>query len=149
MDTTDAITDYRRGLEVQAGPEAVITALTDAAEILRWWTSFTAATCEGDEVTLSTPREDEPLTFVVERPAPDVVSWRVTACGFLPDWVGTRPTFVVRAAAGRTALELHHVGLSPALECFEQCRGGWDHFLPSLQRYVETGTGLPDRPRSA
>jgi uncharacterized protein YndB with AHSA1/START domain len=149
MGTTNATTDYTRRLEVHAPAPSVVTALTDAAEILRWWTSFTAAACEGDEVTLTTPRQDEPLAFVVERPAPDVVRWRVTTCGFLPDWVGTHPTFALTAEAGRTAIEFHHVGLSPALECFEQCRGGWDHFLPSLQRYVETGAGLPDRPRSA
>jgi hypothetical protein len=31
----------------------------------------------------------------------------------------------------------------PALECYDLCRNGWNHFLASLQQLVETGRGTP------
>jgi hypothetical protein len=34
-------------------------------------------------------------------------------------------------------------GLTPKLECFVDCKNGWDHFLPSLRQFVDTGVGNP------
>jgi hypothetical protein len=33
--------------------------------------------------------------------------------------------------------------LTPKLECFVDCKNGWDHFLPSLRQFVDTGVGNP------
>ncbi len=47
--------------------------------------------------------------------------------------------------AGGTELRFRHVGLTPRLECFADCKSGWDHFIPtSLRAYVETGDGHPN-----
>jgi len=141
--------DYVELLQVTAGTEQVLAALTEPDEMLRWWTSFTRSERDGDEVSLFT-RHAAPLVLRVERPSADQVAWTVLSCDFLPDWVGTKPTFVVRPGDGGTiAVAFHHIGLGPALACFDQCRAGWDHFLQSLTRYVDTGAGLPDRPRAA
>jgi uncharacterized protein YndB with AHSA1/START domain len=43
----------------------------------------------------------------------------------------------------RTHLDFEHVGLVPALQCYGLCSDGWNHFLGSLQRFVETGHGTP------
>ena len=70
--------------------------------------------------------------------------WDVTACAFLPDWVGTRPVFTLSEAPdGGCDVRFLHEGLSPRLECYEACRTGWDQYLPSLRDYIETGTGNP------
>jgi hypothetical protein len=148
--TTTTTDDYVGLLHVTATTEAVVAALTDPDEILRWWTAFTISERNGDEIRLFMQRHAAPLVLHVARPSADQVVWTVTSCDFLSDWVGTTPTFVVHADDDRTsAVAFHHVGLGPALECFDQCRAGWDHFLPSLRRYLDTGIGLPDRPRSA
>jgi hypothetical protein len=66
----------------------------------------------------------------------------------MEDWVGTKPTFSVRQnETGTRAVEFRHIGLRPALECFDQCRAGWGHFMPSLQQFLETGKGRPNEPR--
>ncbi len=66
------------------------------------------------------------------------------------EWVGTRLRFELAPAAdGSTELRFEHEGLEPTLECFELCRAGWQQFLGSLQRFVETGRGEPYRLASA
>ena len=76
------------------------------------------------------------------------VTWTVTDCPVMADWVGTKPSFSVRRNDDETCtIEFRHVGLSPALECFDQCRAGWNHFMPSLHQFLETGVGRPNEPR--
>lgn len=145
-----ATDDYVEHMHVHVTTDQVLAALTDPDQILAWWTSFTSAERAGDEIRLFMNRSTAPLVLQVRRPSAHEVAWAVTSCDFLADWVGTTPTFTVSAAAdGSSDVTFHHVGLGPALECFEQCRAGWDHFLPSLRRYLDTGVGLADHPRSA
>ncbi len=60
------------------------------------------------------------------------------------EWVGTRVIFrLTPVDGGRTRLDFEHIGLVPAMECYDLCRDGWDYFLPSLQKYAETGRGTP------
>ena len=44
---------------------------------------------------------------------------------------------------GKTRLDFEHVGLVPALECYDLCRNGWTISSRSLQQLVETGRGTP------
>ena len=68
----------------------------------------------------------------------------VTDCRFLPDWVGTRPTFTITPVDDDASeLRFRHHGLTPELDCIEMCTRGWDHFLVSLRAYVEVGRGSP------
>ena len=75
---------------------------------------------------------------------PTSVQWTVTGCNFLPDWVGTRPTFTITPVDGDASeLRFRHQGLTPDLDCIEMCTRGWDHFLVSFRDYVEVGRGSP------
>jgi hypothetical protein len=87
----------------------------------------------------------EPLVIHVdEATRPTSVRWTVTECGFLPDWVGTRPAFTVAAVDGDASqLHFHHHGLTAELDCIEMCTRSWNHYLASLRDYVEAGCGSP------
>jgi hypothetical protein len=79
---------------------------------------------------------------VAARPA--LVQWTCTSCDFLSDWVGTRPTFtIIPLDDGTTELRFRHVGLDQQLECIELCTRSWNHFIPSLRDYIESGQGSP------
>ena len=54
-----------------------------------------------------------------------------------------RPERRPRTAAPN--LRFRHEGLTPKLECFADCKSGWDHFIPSLAAYVETGRDNPNQ----
>jgi len=87
----------------------------------------------------------EPLVIHVdEATRPMSVHWSVTDCPFLPDWVGTRPTFSITPVDAATSeLHFHHQGLSDELECIDMCTRSWNHYMRSLRDYLEGGQGSP------
>jgi len=144
---TAAADDYTYEMQVHAPLPQIIAALTDGDLICRWWTAATRSERHGDDVRLF--RDDAAfVSFTLDHaPGTSEVTWTVTTC-VMEDWVGTKPSFSVRQDDGGTcAVEFRHVGLRPALECFDQCRAGWGHFMPSLHQFLETGEGRPNEPR--
>jgi hypothetical protein len=54
------------------------------------------------------------------------------------------PTLTITAVDGDASeLQFCHHGLTPELDCIEQCTPGWDQYLASLREYVEAGRGSP------
>jgi uncharacterized protein YndB with AHSA1/START domain len=140
-DTSD-VADYEKTLLVHAAPDALFNALTTTDGLSSWWSQATGSGETGGQLKFLM---SDPLVMrVVAAVRPVSVQWTVTACDFLPDWVGTRPTFTITAIDDATS-ELHfrHRGLTEELDCIEMCSQGWDHFLRSLRGYVETGRGSP------
>lgn len=148
---TAAPDDYAYEMQVQAPASQVIEAVTDADVIGRWWTAVTATERHGDEVQLFMGGDGPAVVVTIDHtPGSGEVTWLVTDCPVMADWIGTQPAFSVRSNRdGTSAVEFRHVGLRPALECFDQCRAGWNHFMPSLHQFLETGTGRPNEPRDA
>jgi len=140
--TPVAATDYTKRMHFDAPPEAVFDALTTLSGLAGWWAPVSGSGTEGGELRF-TMGYQEPLVIHVDtarRPA--TVIWSVLACAFLPDWVGTTPSFTLSPAdTGGCDFQFQHRGLTPQLECYSECRKGWDHFLPSLREYVESGRG--------
>ena len=132
-------TDYTAHFVVQADPATVFAAPTTRAGLAGWWTAWTSVTgsgAEGGEVRFPFGGHDQ-LVIHVDAARPNTVAWSVEECAVLPEWAGTRPTLTIRPLAdGGTEIDFHHVGLAPALECFGECRNGWDQYLASLQVYL-------------
>lgn len=61
------------------------------------------------------------------------------------EWDGTDIVFEIDQKDNRTTVNLTHIGLTPKLECFEDCSGGWKHYFGgSLKKLITTGSGEPD-----
>lgn len=60
------------------------------------------------------------------------------------EWTGTQVVFEITEKAGQTQLSFTHVGLSPQVECYKACSGGWTFYLQSLCTLITTGKGQPD-----
>lgn len=81
-------------------------------------------------------------------PARKIV-WHTTDCHLdllknPKEWKGTDIVFELEPAGNGTRINMTHVGLSPGLECFEDCNKGWDFFLKeSLFDFLEKQKGLP------
>lgn len=135
----DLTADYTAQIIVDATPATVLEALTTTTGLAGWWTAWTSVTGSGDEggeLRFSFGGDDQ-LVLHVNAGRPTTVAWSVEQCAVLPDWAGTRPTFTMRArASGGTEIDFHHIGLAPALECFGECRKGWDQYLASLRTYL-------------
>jgi uncharacterized protein YndB with AHSA1/START domain len=140
----NASADYQKTIRVNARPEALFDALTTPDGLTAWWVRAAGSGESGGELQffMGAP---EPLVIHVDHATrPTSVQWSVTDCSFEPDWVGTRPTWTITPVDG-DASELHfrHRGLTAELDCIEMCTRGWNHYLESLQAYVEVGHGMP------
>jgi hypothetical protein len=149
---TPAITstpdDYGYVMQVDVPRPQIVAALTDDALIRAWWTAATRSERTGDDVALFMGNGALLVDFTIEHaPGTDEIAWAVTGC-VMDDWIGTKPSFSIRRNDdGTSTVEFRHVGLRPALPCFDQCRAGWNHFMPSLHQFLETGEGRPNEPR--
>jgi hypothetical protein len=140
--------DYTYEMQVRAGLPQIIAAVTDDALIRSWWTAATRSERHGNDVRLFMGGDAHLVDFTIDAPDTSDVIWTVTTC-VMEDWVGTKPSFSVRQNDdGTCAVEFRHVGLRPTLPCFDQCRAGWNHFMPSLHQFLETGEGRPNEPRA-
>ena len=147
--TTDSLDrldqDYERRLEVNAAADVVFEALTSPPRLAAWWTHVTGDGLTGGELAFSFG-PDALAVMRVDAAEPDArVAWTCTAC-HVEDWVGTRLHFdIAPLSAGSSELRFRHEGLNPRLECYTDCKSGWDHFIPSLRAFVETGSGHPNQ----
>lgn len=135
-----------RRVQLDAPVERAFAAVGTLAGVRGWWTPLVSgSTKEGGLLTLRFRGIDETIRFRVEAcKAPSGARWVCLGHDSLEDWSGTHLSFTVRARAdGSSELELRHVGLVPALECYASCRAGWEHFIRSLVAWVETGRGQP------
>ena len=137
-------TDYQTTIRVKATPDAVFDALTTVTGLAAWWNPATGSGAAGGELRFIMSAPEPLVIHVDEATRPKTVHWLVTDCPFLPDWIGTRPTFTIAPVDGETSeLHFHHQGLSEELECIEMCTRSWNHYMTSLRDYLETGDGNP------
>jgi uncharacterized protein YndB with AHSA1/START domain len=147
---------YQHSLVIDASPAAVYAALTTPEGLRGWWTpDCDVATQMGDTIHFRFGSTHKDMRIEQLQPGREV-RWLCTrahiAAGALTrkdEWMGTHIVFRLVSEGDRTRLDFEHVGLVPAFECYDLCRRGWDYFLSSLQRFVETGRGTPFELQSA
>ena len=143
---------YECKITINAPPAKVYAALTTPEGLRGWWTTD----CEvGDGPgSQSTFRFGKTTSVVrIEKLVPQQeVRWHCveyfldfSMVSKTDEWVGTSMVFNLTAASAEgTDLHFVHDGLTPDLECYALCEGGWDHFLKtSLKKFLETGKGEP------
>jgi len=138
-------TDYTKTLRLSASADTVFHALTQVSGLSSWWTRATGSGNAGGELRFYFDSSVDACVMTVDQAQhPTQVTWTVTECRFLPDWLGTQPTFTIEPI-DHDACELHfrHHGLTAELDCIEMCTVGWDTYLASLRQYVQTGQGAP------
>lgn len=140
---SDLAEDYQVQVSVDATVDAVFEALTTLEGLAGWWTAVTGDGRTGGELRFTFAPGAHAVMRVDSAEREVGVRWSVLAC-HLQDWVGTTVLFDLSATgAGSVELSFRHAGLTPRLECFSDCKNGWDHFIPSLRTYIETGIGQP------
>lgn len=62
------------------------------------------------------------------------------------EWNGTDIVFEIARKGGKTELRFTHVGLVPAIECYDGCSGAWGFYVnESLRDLITTGKGQPEQ----
>ncbi|MGI9149108.1 MAG: SRPBCC family protein, partial [Chloroflexota bacterium] len=136
--------DYQTTIRIKASPDAIFDALTTVTGLAAWWNPATGSGESGGELRFVMNAPEPLVIYVDEATRPTSVRWTVTDCPFLPDWIGTRPTFTITPVDGNVSeLHFHHQGLSQELECIDMCTRSWNHYMTSLRDSLEVGHGSP------
>ncbi|HWA65554.1 MAG TPA: SRPBCC domain-containing protein [Mycobacteriales bacterium] len=140
-DTTES--DYEARIVTAVSADEVYDALTTLEGLSAWWTPATGDATAGGEITFHFSETAKAVMRVDDAQRGIGVRWTTIAC-MVEDWVGTTQHFQIEALPGGGAeIRFRHEGLTPKLECYADCKNGWDHFIPSLRSYLDTGTGNP------
>lgn len=129
--------------------ESALEAYGKISRVNEWW----AANFEGSAKNLGdvfTVRFGETyVTFKLTEAIPGKkITWLVTD-SHLPwqndktEWTDTKIVFEISTENNATKIDMTHVGLTPGVECFENCQAGWDHYIQkSLFKFMEEGQGV-------
>ncbi len=149
------MTHFQKSLVIDADAAGIYAALTTPQGLAAWWTEdcdVPAPAQAGDVIRFRFSCNDVDMRVEGLTPGREV-RWRCVREGrgqAQGEWEGTSVVFrLTPQGPGRTRVDFEHVGLVPALECYERCREGWTHFLDSLRLLAETGQGTPHRKTEA
>jgi uncharacterized protein YndB with AHSA1/START domain len=137
--------DIMHLLRINAEQDRVYGAITTAEDVRNWWTRD----CDLDEAVGGAGvfrfYDNRVVTNVridaLRRPSH--VGWTTVSSTAPGGWDGTTISFDLRAEGDVTVLLFAHRGFAAAGENYARVTTGWAYFLFSLQRYLETGTGVP------
>jgi Activator of Hsp90 ATPase homolog 1-like protein len=138
---------------------AVITAKVSTHEafgninqVSKWWTENIEGRSEKLNDIFTVRFGETFVTFKITELVPDQkLVWLVTDCNlhWLQDkkeWKGTKISFELSGEKNMTQISFTHIGLTPGIECFNDCRKGWDQYIKdSLFRLITEGKGLPEK----
>lgn len=144
--TRDA--DFTAVLTLPAEPAAVAELFTSAAGVSRWWGPTEGDGAAGGTLVTSFGEHGANAMRVLEA-GPGRVVWESVApdgtepTGHTREWLGTRMEFDIVPAGAGTELRFRHAGLTPRLDCWDDCAAAWRHFMASIETLAETGAGTP------
>lgn len=149
---TNSVENYTHVMEVNATADKVYHALTH--EIPLWWTEmFEGSSSQVGGVFTIRFGDQIHKTMRIKKLTDNAeIVWLVEdSLIALPElknqteWIGTTIVWEIEQKNTITQVKLTHIGLNPDIECYEICAGGWQQFLGSLKKFLETGSGTPYR----
>jgi uncharacterized protein YndB with AHSA1/START domain len=146
--TSTRTEDFTAVLNLPASPATVSALFTSATGVSRWWGPTEGDGTVGGTLVTSFGEHGVNAMRVLESGPTRVVWETIVADGTIPtentkEWLGTTMEFDIVPAGAGTQLRFRHTGLTPQLECWNECYAGWTHFMASIQAFAETGTGAP------
>ena len=123
-------------------------------QVWLWWTSnFEGSSSQvGDRFTVRFAATY--VTFLVKECVEgQKMVWVVDDChlDWLQDkkeWNTTQLVWVLRSEGNVTRIDFTHMGLVPGLECYGDCKKGWNFYAKdSLLKLLREGIGLPETPK--
>ena len=122
-------------------------------QVSSWWATDVEGKAQQPGDTFTIRFGETWVTFKITDANPGKkITWHVLDCHlhWLADkkeWMGTEIRWEVSTLADSARIDMTHVGLVPAIECYENCKQGWNHFIQeSLSRFLTSDEGLPEGP---
>lgn len=146
--TNTGTEDFTAVLDLPASPATISALFTSVAGVSLWWAPTEGNGSVGGTLVVSFGDYGVSAMRVIES-GPTRVVWEAieaegnSGTGHQKEWLGTTMEFDFVANEAGTELRFRHVGLTPQLECWNDCFAGWNHFMTSIETYAATGTGTP------
>ncbi len=142
--------NYTTIFVVDKTPEQVFDAINN---VRGWWNEAAKGNSEklNDEFSVQFGDVHYSKHKLIEVVPGKKIVWLVTDSSLSSfknksEWTGTKNIFEIENENGKTVINFTHIGLTPGLECFGSCSGGWNYFLPgSLLPFITTGKGKPNK----
>lgn len=124
-----------------------------AEEMSAWWTPMSSKfLAVGDRAKTDFGGQSYWVFEAATLDAPDLIELDCCESHMVADdlsdpteWLGTRLRFEITEEGNETTIHFTHIGLTPSMECYDLCKGGWDHFiLGSLEKYLTGNGGQPN-----
>ncbi|MGZ3756276.1 MAG: SRPBCC family protein [Mucilaginibacter sp.] len=120
------------------------------SNVPEWWgITFSGSAEKQNDQFIVKMGGDSFFDFTVAELVPSKrVAWLVTDCNMpwysdKKEWTDTKLIFDVTEDDGVTTLNFTHEGLTPEVECYNDCAPGWTHWIKtSLFSYLTTGKGV-------
>jgi hypothetical protein len=134
-----------------AAPLSPAEAFDKISRVGEWWAvNFKgSARALHDRFTVHFARTTWSLMEIIEYKPDQRIEWNVVDC-YLPIfkdpylWKGNRILWEIDRDGALTRVTMTHVGLVPGVECYEDCRKGWNFYVgESLLKLFTEGKGLP------
>lgn len=146
MINSKANRDYSRTFTVAASAERTFDAIATLRGLQGWWTPLARGSdAPGGEIRLRFQGMEEYIDLHVHAlRSPVEVVWSVIEHSSLDEWAGTELRFNISSVGDdECRVAFRHQGLTPSLDCYDNCKLGWDHFLRSIAAFAERGKGAP------
>jgi uncharacterized protein YndB with AHSA1/START domain len=143
--------NYTTTFTVDQTPEQVFATINN---VRGWWTGEIEGSTDqlGAEFTYRYADIHYSKQKITELVPGKKIVWLVTDAhlNFTEDkseWKGTEITFDLAQKGDQTEIRFTHLGLVPAVECFDQCSTAWGYYINgSLRNFITTANGQPNQP---
>lgn len=138
--------NFNRSISVNINANEVIKKISKVPD---WWgINFSGNSEKLNDKFVVKMGGDSFFNFTLAELVPDKkLVWLVTDCNMpwysnKKEWQNTKLIFDLSETNGVTTLNFTHEGLTPEIECYNDCEPGWNHWITrSLFSYLTTGTG--------
>jgi hypothetical protein len=140
MNTATMTEDYHCSITATTSPKEAYACI---GRVYSWWASNFEGSAQqsGDIFTI---RFGETwVKFKITEAIPnETITWHVLDCNlhWLTDkkeWKNTKVLWEISAENDTTRVDMTHVGLIPAVECYANCEQGWNQYIKgSLQKLL-------------
>lgn len=142
--------NYTVTITADVSPQDAFNAINKVSE---WWTENLDGHSAklDDEFTVRFGEVHVSTQKLIEIVPDKKVVWLVTYShlNFIKDrseWTGTKISFDISEADGKTHVRFTHYGLSPEVECYYACSNAWGPYIQqSLLSLITTGQGMPTK----
>ncbi len=139
--------NYHSTIVVDSSIEEIFEKISDVAG---WWAQNFEGSAKKLGDTFTVRFGETWVTFEISEVIPgEKIAWHVIDC-YLPwlndktEWTGTTVVFEASEKGGSVQIDMTHIGLTPSVECYDNCEKGWDsHIKESLFKFITEGKGLP------